>query len=203
MRPCVDRRQFMLSAALAGAFLVEARGQSGTEQEVQICPKSRPPAKTLFVTDLGELTSYPWDWRLTLSCVQGIVNRSQPRLYLIHDRYDELWLDWMVKRGDVEKVQWLEVAEVFERFLPEVSRMYVTDPEVPATVNVATMLAGVNPGLVSTPAVAGSFDLATGSYPDLVTDGLDLRSMHWKKDVDAEIPSPRRRAWAACAGGKD
>jgi hypothetical protein len=186
MQQAIDRRQFMLtSAALAGAFLVDGKGQTEPDPQGLICPKSRPPAKTVFATNLGELTSYPWDWRLTLSCLQGVVNRSQPCLYLIHDRYDELWLDWMVKRGDVEKVQWLEVAEVFERFLPKVSRMYVTDPEIPATVNVATMLAGLNSGLVVTPAVAASFDLPTGGYPDLASDGLDLRTMHWKKDADA------------------
>jgi len=186
MRHTIDRRQFMLtSAAMAGAGLAAGRGQSDSSPQGSICPRSQPPARTIFATRLGELTSYSWDWRLTVSCLQGIVNRSEPRLYLIHDRYDELWLDWMRERGDIEKVQWVQADEVFERFLPEVSRIFVTDPAIPASINVATMLAGLENGLVVTPIVARVFDLPTGSHPSLAKDGLDLRTMHWKKDVEA------------------
>jgi hypothetical protein len=173
------------SAAAAGAFLAEGHGLAGAEAEIQVCPKSRPPARTLFAADLGELTSYGWDMRLTLSCLQGIVNRSQPRLYLIHDRYDELWLDWLRERGDVDKVEWLKVTQVFEHFLPEASRMFVTDPTIPASVNVATMLAGVQGGLVTSPDTVGQYDLHIGKGRDLNKDGIDLRRMRWKKDVEA------------------
>jgi hypothetical protein len=123
--------------------------------------------------------------RLTLSCLQGIVNRSQPTFYLIHDHYDELWLDWLCERGDVDKVERLDVTQVFERFLPQVSRMFVTDPVIPASVNVATMLASVYGGLVATPFTAGQYDLSAGRGSGSIKDGLDLRTMHWKKDLDA------------------
>ncbi|HTS68102.1 MAG TPA: GxGYxYP domain-containing protein, partial [Terriglobia bacterium] len=108
---------------------------------------------------LEELTSFAWDMRLTLSCLQGITNRAQPRLYLIHDHYDELWLDWLRERGDVDTVEWLEVGQVFERFLPSGAPLYVTDPDVPASVNVATMLASVYGGIVATPNTLGLFRL--------------------------------------------
>lgn len=133
----------------------------------------------------GDLTSYAWDLRLTLSCLQGIVNRAQPQLYLIHDRYDELWLEWLRDRGDVDRVNWLEVGEVFARFLPSVSQMFVTDPAVPASVNVATMLAAVRGGLVATPNTFEQFNLPLGSSPDASDVGLDLRTLRWQKDVDA------------------
>ena len=77
---------------------------------------------------LEELTSHSWDMRLTLACLQGIVNRKQPRLYLIQDRYDELWLEWLKERGDIDQIDWLDVGEIFGRFLPEVKTMFVTDP---------------------------------------------------------------------------
>jgi len=182
----IDRRAFIRTAAFAaGSLLTGANGKAQAAPETRVCPKSRPPARTIFVTRLEELTSFGWDVRLTLTCLQGIVNRSVPRLYLIHDRYDELWLDWLRERSDVDKVQWLEAAQVFQRFLPEVSRMFLTDPRIPASVNVATMLAGVHNGLVVTPATAEQFDLAVGQYPDSSKDGLDLREMNWKKDADA------------------
>ena len=155
------------------------------EPEIHLCPKSQPPARTLAALRLEELTSFAWDMRLTLSCFEGIANRRQPRLYLLHDRYDELWLEWLRERGDVDTIEWLEVGQAFERFLPDVASLYVTDPSVPASVNVATMLASVYGGLVATPNTLGLFKLKLGSNAGAPAAGLDLRSLGWKKDVDA------------------
>lgn len=180
----VNRREFIKVSSLAvGGMWIT--GDVGADAEVQVCPKSHRPARVLFAFRLEELPSYGWDMRLTLTCLQGVVNRSQPQLYLIHDRYDELWLSWLRERGDVDRVEWLELGSVFERFLPETSCIFVTDPAIPASVNVATMLAGVHGGLVATPATADQYDLPKGEYPDSPEEGLDLRHMHWKKDVDA------------------
>lgn len=182
----VNRREFLWrSAAAAGAFWAQNHGLARAEGEIQACPKSRSPARVLFATDLGELTSFGWDLRLTLSCLQGIVNRSQPSLYLIHDHYDELWLNWLCERGDLERVERLDVTQVFERFLPQVSRMFVTDPAVPASVNVATMLASAYGGLVATPLTAGQYNVSVGRGSSSTKDGLNLGHMHWKKDLDA------------------
>lgn len=159
--------------------------EAAEEDQIHLCPKSPAPARTLYAFRSGDLTSYAWDLRLTLSCLQGIVNRAQPQLYLIHDRYDELWLEWLRDRGDVDRVNWLEVGEVFARFLPSVSQMFVTDPAVPASVNVATMLAAVRGGLVATPNTFEQFNLPLGSSPDASDVGLDLRTLRWQKDVDA------------------
>ena len=187
MRFPVSRRAFIQTstAALGGFLAPRMAGSKASDDDFHICPKSRPPAQRLFAYRLGDLTSFNWDMRLTLSCLQGIVNRSQPRLYLIHDRYDELWLDWLRERGDVERVEWLEVGEVFERFLPLVSRMFLTDPAVPASVNVATMLASVYDGLVATPNTSPQFKLPVGTDPKSPEKGLDLRALAWKRDVDA------------------
>ena len=123
--------------------------------------------------------------RLRLACPQGIVSRSQPRLYLIHDRYDELWLQSLKECGAVDRIEWLEISDVFDPFLPEVSRMFVTNASVPASVNVAIMLATVRSGLVTTPATAGPYKLARREYADSSRDRMNLADMHWKKDLDA------------------
>jgi hypothetical protein len=134
---------------------------------------------------LEDLRTFGWDLRLTLTCLQGIVNRSQPRLYLVQDKYDMLWLDWLRQRGDVDEVRWLEVGEVFERFLPETQVMYIADRKLPATVNAATMLAGVYRGLVATPATARLYRLPIGNDPARPERGLDLTRLGWKKNLDA------------------
>ncbi len=186
MRMEMSRRAFIgTSAAALGGLLVPQAAPAADDSDFHICPKSRPPARTLCAFRTGDLTSFAWDMRLTLSCLQGIVNRSQPRLYLIHDRYDELWLDWLRERGDVDRIEWLEIGEVFERFLPAVSRLYLTDPDVPASINVATMLAGIYDGLVATPPTSAQFKLSLGSDPDSPAAGLDLRKCGWKKDIEA------------------
>jgi len=182
----VSRRAFLQSSTAAlGSVLLPRVGVATDELEIHLCPKSRPPARTLAALRLEELTSFSWDMRLTLSCLQGIANRRQPRLYLLHDRYDELWLEWLRERGDVDTVEWLEVGRTFERFLPDVVSLYVTDPGVPASVNVATMLASVYGGLVATPNTLGLFKFKLGTDATAPAAGLDLRSLSWKKDVDA------------------
>lgn len=185
---CVNfyRRQFLQASAGALAVSLAPWGMGASQDDgVHLCPKSAPPARTLYAFRTGDLTSYAWDLRLTLSCLQGIVNRTEPQLFLIHDRYDELWLDWLQERGDVDRVQWLEIGAVFGRFLPAVSQMFVTDPAVPASINVASMLAAVRGGLVATPAAFEQFNLPLGSSPDASDVGLDLRTFRWQKDIDA------------------
>lgn len=184
--PLVTRREFMQASALVmGGLWTLSNTRGGEQFPLHVCPKSQAPAKTIITMRLQDLTSFGWDMRLTLSCLQGIVNRHQPRLFLIHDRYDELWLDWLRRRGDVETVEWLNAAQVFDRFLPQVSCMFVTDPAIPASINVATMLAGAYDGLVGTPATFQQFNLPTGGASGDLKQGLDLRKMHWKKDIDA------------------
>ncbi len=182
----MNRREFIeMAAAFSATQLIARASAPSVENDFHVCPKSRAPARTLYAFRTGDLTSYSWEMQLTLSCLQGLVNRGQPQLYLIHDRYDELWLDWLRERGDVDKVVWLEIGQVFERFLPGIPQMFVIDPAIPATINVATMLAGVRGGLVAAPGTADQFNLPMGVIPDSSTVGLDLRSFGWKKDLDA------------------
>jgi len=184
----MNRRNFVQSCAgtLLAAYVPQGQDLEQSENRgVQVGMKSKTPAKRLFAFRLEELTSHSQDLRLTLHCLQGLVNREQPQLYLVQDRYDELWLKWLQERGDIQEVQWLEIGQLFDRFLPAVSSMFITDPAIPASVNVATMLAAVHGALVATPATARMFNLPAGAYPDSSKVGWDLRRMNWKKEVEA------------------
>ena len=181
----INRRDFLMAGAASAVTLGAKPRLFGQSASAPVCPKTSAPARKLAVFDLRELTSYADDFRLTLHCLQGLVNRRQPRLYLIQDHYDELWLDWLRERRDIDEIERLEIGHVLDRFLPEAGSMYITDPAIPASVNVATMLAGLDSALVATPAIAAQFPLSAGNFPDDSKVGYDLRRFHWKKDVDA------------------
>ncbi len=118
-----------------------------------------------------------------LTCLQGLVNREAPRLYVSLDLYDHLWLEWLVERGDVEKVTRLPAESIFERFVGSATGVVIIDPRRPASTNVATMLAGVEDRLVVTPDL---FERVRSKIPrDLLDEILDLRSLNWEADLDA------------------
>ena len=170
----------------AAARTTPRGGSAGRDETLErVGPRSKPPARHMYAFRLEELPANVRELRMTLHCLQGLVNREQPRLYLVQDRYDELWLDWLKERGDIDTVEWIEIGRLFDMCLPVATCMFVTDPAVPASVNVATMLAGIHNGVVATPAMQSMFNLSMGAYPDSYKVGADLRVMHWKKDVEA------------------
>ena len=67
-----------------------------------VCHKSKPLAKTMMALRVAEFCSSSWETQLALTCLQGLVNRDEPCVFLIQDRYDELWLEWLQERGDIE-----------------------------------------------------------------------------------------------------
>ena len=62
-------------------------------------PKSPPPARHLYVADVRQLTH---DEQLLLTSLQGLVNRTQPRLYLVASDDDSFWLQAMQDQGQTD-----------------------------------------------------------------------------------------------------
>ena len=138
-----------------------------------IFPRSKAPAKELLVCDLRKQRT---DVRNMIYGLQGLINRSQPRLYCISVNEDELWLDHMRKRGWITSTQVVaKPLDLLTRFRDTYKGVIITDPALPASKNVATMLASVKDGLVVTSRLAGELNLP-------VLD--DLRG-RWKTSVAA------------------
>ena len=163
------------NATLSGVLFGSPDDSAATGFREPVCPKSAPPARTLWAVRIGDLKNDPAE-RLPLSCLQGLVNRRQPQIYLAYDRFDEQWLDWLRQRGDVKEVRWVGPKELYEKFLPIAEGLVVTDPALPGSVNVATMLAAVEGWLPVTPEISKQF----GS----LKVAMDLRR-RWKKNVEA------------------
>jgi hypothetical protein len=137
-----------------------------------IFPKSATPAKELLVCDLRKARI---DQRLMMYCLQGLVNRAQPRIYCLSGETDPFWLTQMTERGWITGSRTVQPEELLAQFKDAYKGIIITDPNLPASKNVATMLAGVKDGLVVSPRLAKSLSLP-------VLD--DLRGK-WKTSVEA------------------
>ncbi len=107
--------------------------------------------------------------------MQGVVNRTQPRVFLVHDAEDAHWLNWLRERGDIDTIEHVEPYEIVRRFGAGLSGCIVTDPALPASVNVATLLAGVKGAVALAPNLVEDFGLPVVE---------DLRG-RWKRPIDA------------------
>jgi hypothetical protein len=117
--------------------------------------RSAPPAKrlvTLDVMGLGEAE------RMLAAALQGIVNRKQPRIYLVGEFRDADWLRVLGKEG-CERQECRSLEDLVAQFRSEVAGAVVYDPAAPFTVNLATTLAGVRDAVIATPNLAARFKL--------------------------------------------
>ncbi len=153
-----------------------------------ICPKGAPPATTLYVADVSAL---PMDDQLFFSSLQGITAQTRPRIYLIRDpKADEFWLAWMLEKGYVKQVKRVDPWELPKIFSSEIKGEVIPDPDLPTTINIATMLAGVYKLVICTPEQAKKVAPASRRLPGnaagtaAVPVKYDLRGK-WTKNTDA------------------
>lgn len=140
----------------------------------------RPPGplpQRLIVFDAASL---PEESRMAAAALQGIVNRTRPRLYVINPTnpagQDEVWLRYMQERGYTGREERLMgLANLVTRFRSEVTGAIVIDPELPGSINAAFMLAGLLNALPVSPALQQELGLPIR---------MDLRG-RWKRNVEA------------------
>jgi hypothetical protein len=91
-------------------------------------PKMPPPARQLFVADVQHVTAAE---RILLLSLQGLVNRTQPRIYLIVKEADRFWLEEMRRKGDIDSaVSVPDPLSLVEKFRSSVHGAVVSDPNV-------------------------------------------------------------------------
>lgn len=152
-----------LVAAGIGSALTEAAGNISWDGE-QMLP-TFPEVQRLDVIDV---INSPGEVQLLMATLQGIVNRTEPRIYLLESPGGEGPYTWL---------RYLEVPytlidywSALEKYRHEVSGMIVYDPDVPDTINVATTLAGVRDAVVASPQLAAA--LAKEPYNLAIVDDL-------------------------------
>jgi len=126
------------------------------------------------------------DQRLALVCLQGLLNREGPRLYVVRNPQDEHWADWYLRYGyEPREVGWEAMVEL----LPAASGAVMVDPALPATAGVAVTACAAR-GLLPWSEVLAR------EHP-AVPVTLDLRGRGW--DKVAAYRWAKELFWADCA----
>jgi hypothetical protein len=128
--------------------------------------------------DVADIYDAPGDVKLLMATLQGIVNRKEPRIYLLENQEEGkmTWLNNLEVPYQVQTDYWSMVV----KYIREVKGIIVYDPYVPDSINVATTLAGLKDGVAVSPELAEK--LKAPPYSLAVLD--DLRGK-FKDRMDA------------------
>jgi hypothetical protein len=140
------------------------------------------PIEHLDVYDFRDATQ---DIQLAATICVGIINRPQPRVYLIFSNDDEYWLlqlanavpqTRITSKGDDALI------ELLNSYHTEIKGLIIYDPACIDSINVATTLAGLRSGVVVSPALAQN--LAERYQLPLI---MDLCAFRWRSRLQAYL----------------
>jgi len=117
--------------------------------------------------DVADVSSLSGDQQLLFNTLEGIVNRTQPRIYLLWNA-DEGRRTWLATLHTEFGIPVSEVANpwsLLARYRSSISGVVVYDPAVPDSINVATSLAGVDNTVVASPTLAARLEGAPYGLP--------------------------------------
>ena len=138
----------------------------------------RPPR-----LDVYDMRGASREVQLAATTLAGLVNRPQPRVYLINNDEDQFWLTQAFATIP-QNVAVLKENDVLQAMLitygNSVQGTIIYDPKLIDTVNVATTLAGQRDGLVASPELARTLQQGHG-LPVLE----DLRNHKWHTRMQA------------------
>lgn len=134
--------------------------------DAQVFPSFAPPSATLDVVNESALPADDagvCEMCTTMATLEGLVNRTQPRIWLTHAPATDLWLSKLNVTSNVVA----DPLGLVTKYEAEIAGVVVYDPAVPDTLNLATTIAGVKGGIVSSPAIAATLTAAPYKLPVL------------------------------------
>jgi hypothetical protein len=163
-----------MSLKTAGLFLCATA--CILQAHARLLPEGRPAADVIDVVDIQR---EPADIRLAAITLQGNVNSGEnARIYYIEqaNMHDLFWLRQCEESGAFSRSNRLTLDELFRKYSDSYSTIVVYDPELPATINVASMIASVEDGIAAAP--GGLQRFGEGKRV------IDLRN-RWSSNVEA------------------
>lgn len=143
-----SRRTFLKltagSLAAAVATGPATRALAGTTPGYRLLPQFPPPQRL----DVIDATTANGADQALITTLQGIVNRSQPRIWalLAADGSDKTWLDTL----HVPQHNVADLSSLVEKYRSEIAGAIVYDTDLPDSVNVATTMAGLKNAVIAT-----------------------------------------------------
>ncbi|MDR0698662.1 MAG: hypothetical protein LBG28_05535 [Tannerella sp.] len=124
---------------------------------------SEETEKTLYTYTLkGTDTQTSYDEAMAVTCIQGIMNRGKTRLYVRSNSFTRpnYWMEKFASEGWLsDKVQTAvsSLDALVEIAGEKLKGIIIWDTSVPATINLATTLAGLEDGIVLSPEMAKTY----------------------------------------------
>jgi len=148
-----SRRTFLKLAAgtVAGASVITDRAWPAAATTAthhwsghRVLPQFPRPTRL----DVADLTSANGADQALLTTLQGIVNRHDPRIWLLlaGDGTDKTWLDTL----SVAHHAVADPLSLVQRYRKEISGAIVYDTDMPDSINIATTLAGLHNAVIAT-----------------------------------------------------
>ena len=154
-----------LLPVLLGALMLSAAGGGGQAATLRalhlpvvarpyptLQPKMPPPARHLFVARMAGLSRPE---RVLMTSLQGLVNRTKPRIFLIWGKDDAFWLKQMQKQGATGTgIPVRHPLSLVNRFRALIRGAVVPDPKVYDSPDIAADIAAVDNLVLATPRLA-------------------------------------------------
>jgi GxGYxYP putative glycoside hydrolase C-terminal domain/GxGYxY sequence motif in domain of unknown function N-terminal len=128
-----------------------------------------PTFATARHLDIADVEPLAGDEQLLFNTLEGIVNRVEPRIYLLWgaDEGKRTWLDTLRGEYGVATTDVPSAWSLLTAYRPSIAGMIVYDPKVPDSINVATTLAALHGAVVASPTLAVTLAAAPYDIPVL------------------------------------
>ena len=163
----MNRRHFMQTCAASGAAATLASPRAAHADDLlgMFFP-ALPLPKRVQAAALSKDQSWE-EWTL-LTCLQGLVNRSEPRVYFLNDEYDALWLEYYADAYDIQVVRVAEPMSLLAQHACEIAGYVVYDESMLDSLNVATTMGALENALPAPPSLVPMLrDLGLREIDDL------------------------------------
>ena len=97
-----------------------------------------PVPEKLFVLEVNDNLGFA-DKNM-LSCFQGLINRTNTRIYYNGSEDDQFWLDYYQKTFGIKNVSIKSIEELLKQFSGEIDGYIIYPPESPHLLNIATTI---------------------------------------------------------------
>jgi hypothetical protein len=146
----MDRRDFLKTSLASSGLLVLGNhfNCSTINPETNIFPKGTPPRKILALQVPKKLN---WHEAICLTSFQGLINRRQTRIYLVQSKVDQFWLEHYREKFNTEYEIIENQYELMHQFRNELSGYLIYDPQMPHSINLATVMGSLQNALTVHP----------------------------------------------------